>query len=101
MEHTIQVYPKLVPSQEDQADYWSRVPRDKGDYKMDRELFLLLKRKLRKWVNPSIDMFASPGNHQLKSFVSRYPHWEANRQDALNCHLNDISQCYANPRGPL
>ena len=42
-------------------------------------------------------MLASPGNHQLPTFVSRYPHWEAYKVNALTCPLEDIETCYANP----
>ena len=97
MKNKIQVKTTLIKSQEDQADYWSRVPQDRGDYKLDRNLFLHLQSKMCKFINPKIDMFASPGNHQLEQFVARHPHWQANRQDALKCNLEDITMCYANP----
>ena len=97
MANQIQVKTTLVKSDQDQADYWSRVPQDRGDYKMDRNLFLHLQRKICHFMKPEIDMFASPGNHQIKRFVSRHPHWEADRQDALRCNLEDITMCYANP----
>ena len=97
MQNKIQVKTTLIKSQEDQADYWSRVPQDRGDYKMDRSLFLELQRKMCKYIIPEIDMFASPGNHQIKRFVSRHPHWQADRQDALKCQLENITMCYANP----
>jgi hypothetical protein len=93
----IQVQVELVPSAQDQADFWSRRPQDHGDYTLDRELFLFLKDKMKEHIMPKIDMFASPGNFQIKKFVSRHPHWEADRQDALNCPLWDITECYANP----
>ena len=97
MENQIQVKTTLVKSQEDQADYWSRMPQDRGDYKLDRNLFLHLQTKMCKFIIPKIDMFASPGNHQLDQFVARHPHWQANRHDALKCNLEDITMCYANP----
>ena len=97
MEKDIKVQVQLVKSEEDQADYWSRVPQDHGDYTMDRKLFHALQSLVRQHVRPTVDMFASPGNHQLKNFVSRYPHWQAFRHNALHCPLQDIQECYANP----
>jgi len=93
MEREIQVQVALVPSAQDQADLLSRTPLDKGDYTLDTWLFKKLKSKMSKFVRPEIDMFASPGNHKLKKFVSRYPHWESDRQDALACTLADITHC--------
>ena len=97
MKKKIQVQVELIPSAEYQADYWSRTPQDHGDYMLDKNLFQFLRKKLHPYIVPTMDMFASPGNHQLKHFVSRYPHWEADRQDALNCPLWDITHCYTNP----
>ena len=42
-------------------------------------------------------MFASPGNHEIPNFVSRYPHWQAMEVDVLKCPLENIQCCYANP----
>ena len=75
MEKDIQVQVTLVPFAQDQADFWSRTLLDKGDYNMDRWLFLALQKKLAKFIQPNIDMFASPGNRQLDKFVSRRYHW--------------------------
>ena len=71
MKKKIQVQVELVPSAEDQADFWSKPPQDHGDYTLDKKLFHFLRKKLHPYINPSVDMFASPGNHQLKRFVSR------------------------------
>ena len=76
MAREIRVQVDLVKSEQDQADYWSRTPVDTGDYTMDKELFCLLRRRLKNFIRPKIDMFASPGNHQLAHFVSRHPHWQ-------------------------
>ena len=42
-------------------------------------------------------MFASPGNTKLKNFVSRWPHYQATRVDALKCPLEDFHHIFANP----
>jgi transcriptional regulator of met regulon len=86
-----------VKSAEDLADGPSRWQQDRGDYTMDRNLFKCLLKKLRHHVQPKVDFFASPGNHQLKKFVSRFPHWEAVEVDALKCPLSNFCHCYANP----
>ena len=97
MEKELQVRVELIRSEEDQADFWSRAPLDKGDYTMDHNLFNLLAQKMAPFIKPQVDMFASPGNHQLEKFVARYPHWEAITSDALNCSLKNFQQVYANP----
>ena len=87
-----------VKISEDLADGTSRWSQDKGDYTMDKRLFQTLLTKMKKSkIFPTVDMFASPGNHQLPKFVSRYPHWQAMEVDALKCPLNLIDCCYANP----
>jgi transcriptional regulator of met regulon len=86
-----------VKSSEDLADAPSRWGMDRGDYTLDRQLFLHLLKKVRKHITPQVDMFASPGNHQLPNFVARYPHWQAWEVDALKCPLESINFCYANP----
>ena len=60
----IQIEVTLVPSEEDQADFWSRAPVDTGDYTMDKTLFRALLKHLKHIIVPRVDMFASPGNHQ-------------------------------------
>jgi hypothetical protein len=98
MEKDIQLTVQQVKSSEDLADGPSRWSQDKGDYTMDKVLFQTLLKKMRKGnMFPTVDMFASPGNHQLPKFVSRYPHWQAMEVDALKCPLGNISCCYANP----
>jgi len=101
MKKRIQVVTSLVPSAEDMADGLSRVKQDHGDYTLNQFLFQKLKDRLSPWVKPSWDMFASPGNHKFSNFVCRWPHWQAKKLDALNCPLEDIKFCYANPPGPL
>ena len=97
MERKIHLHPKLVPSVECQADFLSRTPLDKGDYTFHHQTFLNVLENFQEWIQPSWDMFASPGNCKFPLFVSRYPHWQAQKSDALNCNLDDIFQCYANP----
>ena len=64
---------QLVKSSEDLADGTSRWGQDKGDYTMNRNLFLHLQKIMAPYISPKVDKFASPGNNQLKHFVSRYP----------------------------
>ena len=97
MEKQLHIQVESIRSEEDQADCWSIVPLDKGDYTIDRNLFRFLKEKLSIFIDPQVDMFASPGNHQLERFVSKYPHWEAITSDALNCSLKTFQKIYANP----
>ena len=97
MENQITLDVQLVKSSEDLADAPSRWGQDKGDYTLNRNLFLYLKNKLAPYIIPTVDMFASPGNHQLPSFVSRHPHWQALEVDALKCPLQNVQACYANP----
>ena len=81
-----------VKSSEDLANGPSRWSKDKGDYTMDTRLFhYLLQKMTRAKVYPQVDMVASPGNHQLPNFVSRYPHWQAMEVDALKCPLEKNS----------
>ena len=97
LENQIQLEITQVSSKEDLADAPSRWQMDRGDYTLNKDLFLALLRKMRTFAKPQVDMFASPGNHQLPKFVSRYPHWEAFMVNALTCPLTDIQNCYANP----
>jgi hypothetical protein len=86
-----------VKSSEDLADGPSRWHKDKGDYTLHRQLFKHLLEMMQSYKMPAVDMFASPGNHQLPKFVARYPHWQAWEVDALKCPLDKIKCCYANP----
>ena len=73
MEKEIQVQVELVPTAQDQADFWSRRPQDHGDYTLDKNLFHFLHKHLQHHILPEIDMFASPGNHQLKDLFHDTP----------------------------
>ena len=77
LEKELHLQVQWVPSQEMQADSLSRWVFDKGDYTLDRNLFLWAKRQFARWINPSVDIFASPGNFQLNKFVSRWPNHQA------------------------
>jgi transcriptional regulator of met regulon len=97
MEHNVHLNLQQVKSSEDLADGPSRMPKDRGDYTLNRGLFLHLMHRLRGHCLPQIDMFASPGNHQLPKFVCRDPHWQATEVNALKCPLESFHCCYANP----
>jgi len=97
LERNIQVEISLVPSLESQADTLSRPPKDKGDYTLHQGLWHVLRDLCLTWVQPKVDVFASPGNAKLPLFISRFPHWESFRTDALFCPLQDVKMCYANP----
>ena len=96
-EMDIQLEVQLVKSADDLADGPSRRPQDHGDYTLNKKLFNKILYNLRDFICPKVDMFASPGNHQLPQFVSRHPHWEAIEVDALKCPLKNIGECYAYP----
>ena len=97
MVHDIKVVTSLVPSAEDQADELSRFPQDHGDYALNDALLHRILPGLFPWVRPDWDMFASPGNHKFLKFVCRWPHWQAQKLDALSCSLGDVHHCFANP----
>ena len=93
----IQIQLELVTSQEQLADGLSRPNYDNGNYTLSRKLFLQVQKVFCPWVRPEIDMFASPGNFQLRKFITRHPHWQAWGVDALQCPLEGVGDCYANP----
>ena len=99
MKNQITLDVQLIKSSQDLADAPSRWGQDRGDYTLNRNLFRYLQQKMFPHINPTVDMFASPGNHQLKNFVSSHPHWQASEVDALKCPLENFQQCYANPHG--
>ena len=94
---TLQV--ELCKSADMPADYLTRMPKDKGDYTLNQDLFLFLKRQYHHWLDmeQTIDMFASPGNFKFKKFCSRHPHWQSWGVDSLNMSLKDLQFCYSNP----
>ena len=97
MEHQITLDIQLIKSADDLADGPSRMRQDHGYYTLNRHLFEEVLSRFHSWVCPDVDMFASPGNHQLRKFVSRQPHWQALEVDALKCPFEGSTHCYANP----
>ena len=97
MTNNLHLQVSLVKSQDCLADAASRWGPDRGDYCLNLQLFKILQKKMSPWVKPNIDMFASPGNHKYKNFISRFPHWKAIGVDSLHCPLDKYSQVYANP----
>ena len=86
-----------VPSENMIADSLSRWGQDKGDYTLKKVLFQKVLTFFEKDIAPDTDMFASPGNAKFQQYVTRYPHHQAYKLDALNCGLWDLSEVYANP----
>ena len=97
LENQISLQVQWVPSEEMLADGLSRWSVDKGDYTLDREVFWGLQEQFRPWLQPVVEMFASPGNLQISQFFSRWPHHQAVAVDALRCPLQDFREVYANP----
>jgi hypothetical protein len=92
--------PHLVASRDCLADPISRWPQDRGDYKLNPLVFTQIINCFKPYINPQIDMFASPGNKQLPLWVGRYPHhgaWDCNslEMDLQNPLL--LKGVYANP----
>ncbi len=97
VEKKINLQVKWVPSKEMLADKLSRWDFDKGDYTLQKDIFNLIQMKFAKHITLQTDMFASPGNKKPKDFVSRWPHWQSKRVDALICPLQGLGGLYANP----
>lgn len=77
------------------ADGLSRWSYDRGDYTLDRGLFLhLIQLTSRSGFTPEVDMFASPGNAQLEKFVCRWPHHQALAINALETPLGGGSLAF-------
>jgi hypothetical protein len=96
LKHHITVKVHWVKSQDDQADRYTRLGLDTGDYTLHHGLFCHLRKQMLTGTPPLWDMFASPGNHKFPLFCARYPHWKAKKVDALTCPLDDIQLCYSN-----
>jgi hypothetical protein len=97
MERNITLQVKWVPSAECLADPLSRWSQDRGDYSLDPLLFQQIREIFSPHLLLETDLFASPGNKKLESFVSRWPHWQARGVDALQCPLDNMGGLYANP----
>ena len=97
MQNRIHLSIQWVPPKDMQADSLSRWTYDQGDYTLDTPLFNFLLHKMHPWIVPTVDCFASPGNHKLQNFISRWAHHQAVQVDALTCPLGDFTSVYANP----
>jgi hypothetical protein len=89
----------LVKSEDMLADGISRWSVDPGDYKLDTSIFSKIQKIFCPFLVPQVDMFASPGNHQLQHFVARWPHHQAIACNALEVDLKPeiFHCCWANP----
>ena len=89
----------LVRSEDMLADGISRWTADPGDYRLDRKIFTKILDIFQPILTPKVDMFASPGNHQLELFVARWPHHQAVGCNALEVDLTAevYRSCWANP----
>ena len=89
----------LVKSEDMLADGISRWSVDPGDYKLDKAIFNKVQEIFCPFLVPRVDMFVSPGNHQLQHFVARWPHHQAIACNALEVDLRpEIFHCiWANP----
>jgi hypothetical protein len=99
VEKKINLQVKWVPSKEMLADKLLGWDFDKGDYTLHEDIFNLLQMKFAKHITLQADMFASPGNKKLKDSVSRWPHWQSKRVDALNCPLQGLGGFMPTPLG--
>lgn len=82
------------------ADNISRWSKDPGDYALNPKIFQFIQAQFKEHVTLETDMFASPGNHKLRQYVARWPHWGAVAVDALTCPLESLGRgLYANPPG--
>ena len=98
MKSNITLHVKWVPSAQCLADPISRWSQDRGDYSLDPNLFNWVKGHFSTSIHLKTDLFASPGNKKLESFVSRWPHWQAIGVDALQIPLESLEGgLYANP----
>ena len=79
------------------ADYLSRIPEDRSDWKLNQEIFQSI---LTKWGPIHIDLFARPWNAQVKSFYTWRAHHLALGTDAL-IHQWPKMGGYAFPPYPL
>ena len=100
LENDIQLKPNWVKSEEMLADGLSRWAYDTWDYTLSQQIFGTLQKIYSKiGFQPTVDMFASPGNAKLEKFVSRWPHFQALAVNALETSLekNLFASVYANP----
>ena len=96
--NSVRVIPNWVKSEDMLADRLSRTKVDPGDYTLNRDIFQeICSIFAGKHFQPQVDMFSSPGNHQLPLWVSRWPHQGACAINSLECPLESFHQVYANP----
>ena len=97
-EKRIILNPNWVKSEDMLADGLRRWSYDTGDYTLAKTLFSRIQKIFSQHqFFPLVHMFASPGNKQLKNFVSRWPHHEAVAVNALETCLLPFQKVYANP----
>ena len=70
------------------ADSISRWPQDRGDYQLNPLIFSEITKIFQGYLDPKVDMFASPGNEQLPLWVGRFPHHGALGCNALEMPLD-------------
>ena len=46
---------------------------------------------------PRLGYVCQPRQQKIQNYVTRYPFWECKKTDSLQCPLQDIKECYANP----
>ena len=97
LQNRVQLSTRWVPTSEMPADSISRWDRDPGDYTLHPKIFQACSQFFAKWIKPTVDCFASPGNAQLPMFICRWPHHQALKTDSLSCSLLDLQDVYANP----
>ena len=79
-----------VKSEEMLADGLSRWSLDRDGCTLDTKIFAKVQQIFTSHgCHMEVDMFASPGNTQLKKFVSRWPHYQAIGCNALEVDLQD------------
>ena len=84
-DHQVHLVPSLVPSAQMRADAVSRWSVDKGEVSLNPHIFWSLVDRFPR--PPEVDLFASPNNHLLDRFCTRWPHHQAAAVDALACPL--------------
>ena len=100
MQNQVNLSLEWVPSQDQQADSLSRWGVDPGDYTLHPWVFQWVKHHFQPWATPLVDFFASPGNHQVPQFVSRWPHFQAIAVDALTTPWVLSPRFMPTPPGP-
>lgn len=94
-QHDIWVTAVHIPGKENiVADKESREGRRDTEWKLDINIFLKI---VTLWPMPSIDLFASRLNYQIKPFVSWKPDPEALAVDAFSLNWNLYNNFYAFP----